>query len=39
LASQILAFGFLVHSVRRGRIEVKRLAYLGQRGPGAGHGQ
>ena len=32
LASQILAFGFLVHSVRRGRIEVKRLAYLGQRG-------
>jgi len=32
LASQVLAFGFLVHSLRRGRIEAKRLAYLGQKG-------
>jgi glycosyltransferase involved in cell wall biosynthesis len=32
LAAQVLAFGFLVHSIRRGRIEVKRLAYLMQKG-------
>jgi hypothetical protein len=32
LASQVLAFGFLVHSVRRGRVEVKRRAYLAQKG-------
>jgi glycosyltransferase involved in cell wall biosynthesis len=32
LASQVLAFGFLFHSVRRGRIEAKRLAYLAQMG-------
>ena len=31
LASQILAFGFLVHSIQRGRIEAKRLAYLAQK--------
>jgi glycosyltransferase involved in cell wall biosynthesis len=31
LAAQVLAFGFLVHSIRRGRIEVKRLAYLTQK--------
>jgi glycosyltransferase involved in cell wall biosynthesis len=31
LASQVLAFGFLVNSVRRGRIEAKRLAYLAQK--------
>ena len=41
LASQILAFGFLVNSVRRGRIETKRLAYLAQKGhlkkPGTEH--
>jgi glycosyltransferase involved in cell wall biosynthesis len=32
LAAQVLAFGFLVHSVRRGRVETKRLAYLAQKG-------
>jgi glycosyltransferase involved in cell wall biosynthesis len=32
LAVQVLIFGFLVHSIRRGRVEMKRLAYLGQRG-------
>ena len=32
LASQVLAFGFLLHSIRRGRIEMKRLAYLAQKG-------
>jgi len=32
LASQFLAFGFLVYSIRRGRIEAKRLAYLAQKG-------
>jgi len=32
LAAQVLAFGFLIHVVRRGRIEVKRLAYLAQKG-------
>ena len=32
LASQVLAFGFLGHSIRRGRIEMKRLAYLAQGG-------
>ena len=31
LASQVLAFGFLIHAVRRGRIEAKRLAYLAQK--------
>jgi len=36
LASQILAFGFLVHSVRLGRIEAKRLAYLAQKSPTTG---
>jgi len=35
LAAQVLAFGFLVHSVRRGRVEAKRLAYLAQM-PGNG---
>jgi hypothetical protein len=32
LAAQIFAFGWLLHSVRRGRIETKRLAYLTQKG-------
>ena len=32
LAVQVLVFGFLLHSVRRGRIEAKRLAYLAQMG-------
>jgi hypothetical protein len=32
LAAQIFAFGWLLHSVRRGRIENKRLAYLAQKG-------
>jgi glycosyltransferase involved in cell wall biosynthesis len=32
LAVQVLIFGFLIHSVRRGRIEAKRLAYLAQKG-------
>jgi len=36
LAAQILAFGFLVHSVRRGRVEAKRLAYLAQKLSGNG---
>jgi len=31
LAVQVLIFGFLLHSVRRGRIEMKRLAYLAQK--------
>ena len=31
LASQVLAFGFLIHAIRRGRIEAKRLAYLAQK--------
>ena len=31
LAVQVLVFGFLLHSVRRGRIEMKRLAYLVQK--------
>ena len=31
LAVQVLVFGFLLHSVRRGRMEVKRLAYLAQK--------
>ena len=31
LATQVLAFGFLLHSIRRGRIEMKRLAYLAQK--------
>ena len=30
LAVQVLVFGILLHSVRRGRMEVKRLAYLRQ---------
>jgi len=30
LAVQVLVFGFLLHSVRRGRVEAKRLAYLAQ---------
>jgi glycosyltransferase involved in cell wall biosynthesis len=34
LATQVLAFGFLVHSIRRNRIEMKRLAYLAQGGIG-----
>jgi len=33
LAVQVLVFGFLLHSVRRGRIEMKRLAYLAQKSP------
>jgi hypothetical protein len=33
LATQVLAFGFLVHSIRRNRIEMKRLAYLAQKPP------
>jgi hypothetical protein len=33
LATQVLAFGFLVHSIRRNRIEMKRLAYLAQKLP------
>jgi len=33
LAVQVLVFGFLLHSVRRGRVEVKRLAYLAQKSP------
>jgi len=32
LAVQVLVFGFLLHSVCRGRVEMKRLAYLAQRG-------
>ena len=32
LAAQVLVFGFLVHSIRRGRIEMKPLAYLAQKG-------
>ena len=32
LAVQVVIFGFLLHSVRRGRVEVKRLAYLAQKG-------
>jgi len=32
LATQVLVFGFLLHSVRRGRVEMKRLAYLVQKG-------
>jgi hypothetical protein len=31
LAAQVLAFGFLIHAIRRGRIEAKRLAYLAQK--------
>jgi hypothetical protein len=31
LAVQVLAFGFLIHSIRRGRFEMKRLAYLAQK--------
>ena len=31
LAVQTLVFGFLLHSVRRGRVEMKRLAYLAQK--------
>jgi glycosyltransferase involved in cell wall biosynthesis len=31
LAVQVLVFGFLLHSVRRGRVEAKRLAYLAQK--------
>jgi len=34
LAVQVMVFGFLLHSVRRGRVEVKRLAYLGQKSSG-----
>ena len=33
LAAQVLAFGFLIHAIRRGRIEAKRLAYLAQKPP------
>jgi len=33
LAMQVLVFGFLLHSVRRGRVEMKRLAYLVQKSP------
>jgi hypothetical protein len=33
LASQMLAFGFLLHSIRRGRIEAKQLVYLAQKFP------
>jgi hypothetical protein len=33
LAMQVLIFGFLLHSVRRGRVEAKRLAYLTQKLP------
>ncbi|GHT40973.1 glycosyl transferase [Planctomycetales bacterium] len=32
LSAQLFAFGWLLHSVRRGRIENKRLAYLAQKG-------
>ena len=32
LAVQILVFGFLLHSVHRGRVEAKRLAHLAQVG-------
>ena len=32
LAVQVLVFGFLLHSVRRGRVKMKRLAYLAQKG-------
>jgi len=35
LAAQVLVFGFLIHSIRRGRVEMKRLAYLGQKPPQA----
>ena len=35
LAVQVLVFGFLLHSVRRGRMEMKRLAYMTQRLPDA----
>jgi len=31
LSFQILIFGFLLHAVKRGRVEVKRLAYLSQK--------
>jgi len=31
LAVQVMIFGFLLHSVRRGRVEMKRLAYLMQK--------
>jgi glycosyltransferase involved in cell wall biosynthesis len=34
LAVQVMVFGFLLHAVRRGRVEAKRLAYLTQRLPG-----
>ncbi|MDR0520479.1 MAG: glycosyltransferase family 2 protein [Planctomycetaceae bacterium] len=32
LAVQVAAFGFLIHSIRRGRLDTKRLAYLAQKG-------
>jgi hypothetical protein len=32
LSAQVLVFGFLLHAVRRGRVEMKRLAYLAQKG-------
>ncbi|MDR3183659.1 MAG: glycosyltransferase family 2 protein [Planctomycetaceae bacterium] len=32
LAVQLAAFGWLIHSIRRGRVEMKRLAYLAQKG-------
>lgn len=34
-AAQILAFGWLLHVVTRGRIEAKKLAYLNYRSPGS----
>ena len=37
LAVQVLVFGFLLHSVRRGRVEMKRLAYLAQKLPNGTH--
>jgi len=35
LSVQVLVFGFLLHAVRCGRVEVKRLVYLGQKGAGS----
>jgi hypothetical protein len=34
LAVQSAVFGFLIHSIRRGRVETKRLAYLAQKSIG-----
>ncbi|MCL2622902.1 MAG: glycosyltransferase [Planctomycetaceae bacterium] len=39
LAATVLAFGWLLHAVTRGRVEAKRLAYLAQKSVSSGNTQ